>query len=243
MSNDRAEEGRAVMLDLFPQGFEEVEMDGGLELAAYTTAGGEERLWQVFGPGRVTEVDPDWAERWKQFHRPIRIGALWIGPPWEEPDSKAIPVVIDPGRAFGTGSHPTTQICLEHLLELKPGSLLDLGCGSGVLSIAAARLGFAPVTALDFDEAAVEATHGNAAANGVEIRVMQADVLTDELPEAALAIANIALDLCERAGSRLTSGQLVTSGYLESERPELPGWKHAARRVRGGWAADRFERD
>lgn len=243
MSNDRAEEGRAVMLDLFPQGFEEVEMEGGLELAAYTTAGGEERLWQVFGPGRVTEVEPDWAERWKQFHRPIRIGDLWIGPPWEEPDTKAIPVVIDPGRAFGTGSHPTTQICLEHLLELEPGSLLDLGCGSGVLSIAAARLGFAPVTALDFDEAAVEATQGNAAANGVEIRVMQADVLTEELPEAGLAVANIALDLCERVGSRLTSRQLVTSGYLESERPELPKWKHAARRVRGGWAADRFERD
>jgi ribosomal protein L11 methyltransferase len=243
MSNDRAEEGRAVMLDLFPQGFEEVEMDGGLELAAYTTAGGEERLWQVFGPGRVTEVEPDWAERWKQFHRPIRIGALWIGPPWEEPDTKAIPVVIDPGRAFGTGSHPTTQICLEHLLELEPGSLLDLGCGSGVLSIAAARLGFTPVTALDFDEAAVEATQGNAAANGVEIGVMQADVLTDELPEAALAVANIALELCERTGSRLNSRHLVTSGYLESERPELPGWEHAARRVRGGWAADRFERN
>jgi ribosomal protein L11 methyltransferase len=241
MSNDRAEEGRAVMLDLFPQGFEEVEMDGGLELAAYTTAGGEERLWQVFGPGRVTEVEPDWAERWKQFHRPIRIGDLWIGPPWEEPDPKAIPVVIDPGRAFGTGSHPTTQICLEHLLELEPGSLLDLGCGSGVLSIAAARLGFAPVTALDFDEAAVEATQGNAAANGVEISVTQADVLTDELPEVGLAVANIALDLCERAGSRLTSRHLVTSGYLESERPELPRWRHIARRVRGGWAADRFE--
>jgi ribosomal protein L11 methyltransferase len=243
MANERAEEGRAVMLDLFPQGFEEVEMDGGLELAAYTTAGGEERLWQVFGPGRVTEVEPDWAERWKQFHRPIRIGALWIGPPWEEPDTEAIPVVIDPGRAFGTGSHPTTQICLEHLLELESGGLLDLGCGSGVLSIAAARLGFAPVTALDFDEAAVEATQGNAAANGVEIAVMQADVLTDELPEAGLAVANIALDLCERVGSRLTSRHLVTSGYLESERPELPGWNHAGRRVRGGWAADRFERD
>jgi ribosomal protein L11 methyltransferase len=242
MANDRAEEGRAVMLDLFPQGFEEVEMDGGLELAAYTTAGGEERLWQVFGPGRVTEVEPDWAERWKQFHRPIRIGALWIGPPWEEPDTRAIPVVIDPGRAFGTGSHATTQICLEHLLELEPGSLLDLGCGSGVLSIAAARLGFEPVTALDFDEAAVEATQGNAAANGVEVTVAQADVLTDELPEAGLAVANIALDLCERVGSRLTSRHLVTSGYLESERPELPGWKHAGRRVRGGWAADCFER-
>jgi ribosomal protein L11 methyltransferase len=243
MANGRAEEGRAVMLDLFPQGFEEVETDGGLELAAYTTAGGEERLWQVFGPGRVTEVEPDWAERWKQFHRPIRIGALWIGPPWEEPDADAIPVVIDPGRAFGTGSHPTTQICLEHLLELEPGSLLDLGCGSGVLSIAAARLGFAPVVALDFDEAAVEAMQGNAAANGVDITVAQADVLTDDLPETTLAVANIALDLCERAGSRVTSRQLVTSGYLESERPALPAWRHAGRRVRGGWAADRFERD
>ncbi len=232
-----------MMLDLFPEGFEEVEMDGGLELAAYTSAGGEERLWQVFGPGGVTEVEPDWAERWKQFHRPIRIGELWVGPPWEEPEADAIPVVIDPGRAFGTGSHPTTQLCLEHLLEVEPASLLDLGCGSGVLSIAAARLDFAPVTALDFDEAAVEATLENAADNGVEIAVVQADVLTDELPEAALAVANIALDLCDRVGARVTSRQLVTSGYLESERPELPGWRHAGRRVLGGWAADRFQRD
>ena len=99
------------------------------------------------------------------------------------------------------------------------------------------------MTALDFDEAAVEATRENAAANGVEITVGQADVLTDELPETALAVANIALDLCERAGSRVTSGQLVTSGYLESERPDLPDWRHARRRVLGGWAADRFERD
>ncbi|MGI8605880.1 MAG: 50S ribosomal protein L11 methyltransferase [Gaiellaceae bacterium] len=242
MSNDRAEEGRAVMLDLFPEGFEEVEKDGGLELAAYTTAGGEERLWQVFGPGRVTEVEPDWAERWKQFHRPARVGRLWLGPPWEKPDTAAISVVIDPGRAFGTGSHPTTQVCLEHLLELEPGSVLDLGCGSGVLAIAAARLGFAPVTALDFDEAAVEATQVNTAANGVEISVARADVLSDELPGAAVAVANIALDLRERVGSRWTYRHLVTSGYLESESPELPGWRHSARKVRGGWAADRFER-
>ena len=110
------------MLELFPEGFEEVEADGGIELAAYTGPGGEERVWQVFGPGRVEDVDPDWGERWRAFHRPIRVGPLWIGPPWEEPDPDALPVVVDPGRAFGTGSHPTTRLCAEHLSRSSRGA-------------------------------------------------------------------------------------------------------------------------
>ena len=102
-----------------------------------------------------------------QFHKPVRVGRLWIGPPWEEPDADAIAVVIDPGRAFGTGGHPTTQLCLELLEAEERGSVLDVGCGSGVLSIAAAKLGFAPVLAFDFDPQAVEASERNAADNGV----------------------------------------------------------------------------
>ena len=149
------------MLELFPEGFEErvfEEIDGGgLEIAAYTNAAGEERIWQAFGGAASAEVEEDWEDRWRQFHKPVRVGGLWIGPPWEEPDGDASAVVIDPGRAFGTGGHPTTQLCLE-LLEAEPrGSVLDIGCGSGVLSIAAAKLGFAPVLAFDFDPQAVEA--------------------------------------------------------------------------------------
>ncbi len=157
------------MLELFPQGFEEVDLADGIELVAYTDASGEERLWHVFGGVRGQDVAADWRDRWKAFHHPVRVGPLWIGPPWHDPPADAIPVVIDPGRAFGTGAHPTTQLCVELMLELEPTSVVDFGCGSGVLSIVAAKLGFAPVIALDADENAVAATIANAAANGVEV--------------------------------------------------------------------------
>ena len=94
-----------------------------------------------------TEVEAGWEDRWREFHRPVRVGPLWIGPPWETAPGDALAVVIDPGRAFGTGAHPTTRLCLELLLDLPRTSLLDVGCGSGVLSIAAARLGFGPSSA------------------------------------------------------------------------------------------------
>ena len=167
---ERAEEARAQMLELFPQGFEEVDLADGIELVAYTDASGEERLWHVFGGVSGEDVAADWRDRWRAFHQPVRVGPLWIGPPWHEPPPDATPIVIDPGRAFGTGAHPTTQLCVELLLELEPASVVDFGCGSGVLSIVAAKLGFAPVIALDADENAVAATIANAAANGVERR-------------------------------------------------------------------------
>ena len=239
---ERAEEARALLIELFPEGFEEVALDGGIEFAAYTKAGGEERLWQVFGPGAATDVEAGWGEAWKRFHRPVIIDRLWVGPPWEEPDEGLIPVVVDPGQAFGTGAHPTTQLCLRFLLAHDPVSLLDLGCGSGVLSIAAAKLGYQPVNALDLDDAAVAATRTNAEANRVELTVARRDVLSDPLPLAHLALANIASEpLCEVAG-RIEAAELVASGYLVSEEPELGGWKLEERKELQGWAADRFSR-
>jgi ribosomal protein L11 methyltransferase len=139
----RAEQARALMLELFPDGFEEVERTDSVELAAYTDPGGEERLMQVFTGTSASDVEEGWEERWREFHRPVRIGPLWVGPPWEHPPPVAIAVVVDPGRAFGTGAHPTTRLCLEALLDLQRGSLLDVGCGSGVLAIAAALLALA----------------------------------------------------------------------------------------------------
>jgi ribosomal protein L11 methyltransferase len=228
------------MVQLFPEGFEETEHDGDIELAAYTTPGGEERLWHVFGPGAARDVAPGWEDAWKRFHRPARVGRLWVGPPWEEPDADSLAVVIDPGGAFGTGAHPTTRLCLELLLELEPSSFVDLGCGSGVLAIAAAKLGFEPVHALDAEEAAVSAAQQNAAANGVVVHALQADVLNDALPDAAVAAANVTRKLVEGVSGRIDAKRLIASGYVSSERPDLAGWHDVARKEREGWAADLF---
>jgi len=230
------------MIELFPEGFEEVDASDGLELAAYTNAGGEERVWQVFGPGRAEDIKPGWTEAWKRFHRPITIGPLWIGPPWEEPPPGALTVVVDPGQAFGTGSHPTTQLCLALLLEQEPVSVLDLGCGSGVLSIAAARLGFGPVVAVDLDPAAVRAARENVAANAVDVDVRLLDVTAAPLPVAGLALANIALRQAAEVASRVPARRLIVSGYLVPEMPELDGWARLERRSLEGWAADLFGR-
>jgi ribosomal protein L11 methyltransferase len=236
----RAEQARAVMLELFPEGFEELGDDGGsLELAAYTNAAGEERIWQAFGgAASASDVEDDWEERWRQFHRPQRVGSLWIGPPWEQPDEGAIAVVIDPGRAFGTGGHATTRLCLELLEAEERGSVLDVGCGSGVLSIAASKLGFAPVLGIDFDPQAIEATERNAAENGVEVDVRLGDLRDAELPEADLALANIAAAAVGALGSRLRTARAITSGYLVSDEPVLDGYRLERRIQVDGWAAD-----
>jgi len=228
------------MLELFPEGFEEVDRPEGVELAAYTDAGGEERLWHFFGGARADDVEAGWEDRWRSFHQPVRVGSLWIGPPWETPPADALAVVVDPGRAFGTGSHATTQLCLQFIQELDHGSLLDVGCGSGVLSISAALLGFAPVLAVDIEGPSIEATRENARVNGVQIeaRLVAADA---RLPAASVAVANISLASVEALPSRLQVSRLVTSGYLASEQPRLPGFRHVERRTFGGWASDLFE--
>ena len=187
-------------------------------------------------------VEPGWEERWREFHRPVWVGPVWIGPSWESPPSDALAISIDPGRAFGTGAHPTTQLALELLLTLEPGSLLDVGCGSGVLSIAAAKLGFGPITAIDREEAAVEATQANAGRNGVEVAVRRGNALDVELPATDVVVANIDLASVEGLVQRLETRSLVTAGYFHSRTPAAPGFRHVERRIDGGWAADRWAR-
>jgi ribosomal protein L11 methyltransferase len=172
----------------------------------------------------------------------VAIGRFWVGPPWEEAPEGIQAVVIDPGRAFGTGAHPTTRLTLELLQELEPAGLLDVGCGSGVLSIAAAKLGFSPVVAVDIDEAAVEVTRENARLNGAEVETRELDALTDTLPAAELVVANVALDVVERLLPRLTARRVVISGYLDRDEPRVPGWRRVDRRERDGWAVDLLER-
>jgi ribosomal protein L11 methyltransferase len=231
------------MLELFPAGFEEIDHADGLELVAYTDDAGEERLWAAFGEVVAEDVPAGWEERWREFHRPVRVGSLWIGPPWEKPPADVEAIVVDPGRAFGTGGHATTRLCLRLLLDHERGSLIDAGCGSGVLAIAAARLGFGPVTALDHDPTALDSTRRNAATNGVALEYRLADVLSDPLPAADVVVANISADVGERLVPLLDAPSVITSGYLEQDELTPPGFAHERRVVEGGWAADVFRRE
>lgn len=228
------------MIELFPEGFEEHDRADGLELVAYTDDAGEERLWAAFGQVASEGVALGWEERWREFHRPVIVGGLWVGPPWEEPPRDLKAVVVDPGRAFGTGGHATTRLCLEVLAGIERGSLLDIGSGSGVLAIAAARLGFRPVVAVDHDEAAVEATLRNAGANGLELDCRQADAFEGTLPPAAVSVVNISAEAVERILPRLETRVVVASGYLEGDHPRPAGYRHARRVTQEGWAADVF---
>jgi ribosomal protein L11 methyltransferase len=217
-----AEIALARMLELFPAGVEEERDGGDVVLAGYA----EEPPAPDLEP---QAVEPGWEDAWRAFHRPVRVGPLWIGPPWFPPEEVA--VVIDPGRAFGTGAHGSTRAALELLAGLDPSPALDLGCGSGVLSVAALRLGFGPVAAFDVDPLAVGATAENAARNGVEVAVALADVLADPLPSAPLWLANLELGILERLLERadlpariLASGLTADQTLGGSPRAEADGW-------------------
>ena len=165
-----AEIATAWLLERFPDGLEVVAAGDLAELAVFTDEAGETEVRAAFAMVFSEPLVPGWEDRWREFHRPVRAGGLWIGPPWIPVPSGEPAVVVDPGRAFGTGAHPTTRACIELLSRLERGSLLDAGCGSGVVSVAAARLGFAPVTAVDLDGVAVDVARETARANGVGVR-------------------------------------------------------------------------
>jgi ribosomal protein L11 methyltransferase len=258
VDRDDAELVLAELLDLAPSGVEEVDIsDQLIEYAVYGAPGelpSLPDLKAVAGDALVdvstSEVAADWAERWREFHRPLVLGdRLSVRPPWEPAGATELDVVIDPGQAFGTGAHATTRLCLE-LLLCEPGgtggrSCVDLGCGSGVLAIVAALLGYAPVLALDFDPLAVQATAANAAVNGVTVDVRRFDLLAEQTPDADLVIANVlAGPLLSWAGlqERLPT-RLILSGLLTGET-ERVATAYAARgmtlvetRVSGDWAA------
>jgi ribosomal protein L11 methyltransferase len=243
----------AALLELAPAGVEQVDGADFVEYAVYGAPGelpalpeGDADVGGVRVRVRAAQVAPDWAECWKRFHAPVLVGGrLWIRPPWSEPRRGLLDLVIDPGRAFGTGAHPTTRLCLELLLELEPrGSLVDLGCGSGVLAIAAAKLGFAPVTAVDSERAAVEATRANAAANGVELdRVERLNLRERPPPPAATVTANLTRPLLVRVAELMTErpDALVVSGLLDEEADEVAaafaGLRERRRLGDQGWSA------
>lgn len=233
---EQAEIVLAALIELAPSGVEEVEVDGFTEFALYGAPGelpsfpeGQAEVGGVLVQVSGTEVPDDWSERWKRFHRPVLIaGRLYVRPPWEEPALRpgVIEIVIDPGQAFGTGTHPTTALCLELMLGLEQrGSFADLGCGSGVLAIAAAKLGFAPVRAIDAERQSVEATRANARVNAVVLDAVERGDLRDSaVPKADVVAANLMRPLLLRL-AELWEGQppstLVLSGLLDHEADEV----------------------
>jgi ribosomal protein L11 methyltransferase len=252
----------AELLELAPNGVEEVDgADGTVEYAVYGAPGELPALPEVeaaVGGALVSvttsEIADDWSERWRSYHRPLVLGdRLCVRPPWEPAGDASLDVVIDPGQAFGTGAHATTRLCLDMLLGLDDapaarGSLVDVGCGSGVLAIVAAKLGFAPVVALDFDPLAVNATRANAAVNGVpEIEVRRFDLRAESVPRADVAVANVlAPPLLEWAASGRGAwpGTLILSGILATEADRVAdafaaasGLRERRRELAAEWAA------
>ncbi len=277
---EQAELVLAELTVLAPNGVEEDRGPGYVEYAIYGGEGELPELGEIdaaVGSGRVevsaTEVPDDWADRWRDFHKPLLVAErLWLRPSWEPPREGAIDLVVDPGRAFGTGAHPTTRLCLGYLLELEAageaeGPLTDLGCGSGVLAIAAAKLGWGPVGGYDHEIAAIEAAAANAAANHVQITLQRIN-LREQLPSLApTCVANMTAPILRAVAALMAEGArgsegvsssnsgearrdplrspstLVCSGLLPGELDAVAetfgavGLHEADRRIDGDWAA------
>jgi ribosomal protein L11 methyltransferase len=253
----------AQLADLAPNGLEE---ERGPDYVEYALYGGEgevpdlgsvraavgEHLIEV----EAREVPDDWADRWQDFHKPLLVdGRIWLRPSWEPARPGVIDIVVDPGRAFGTGAHPTTKMCLELLLALvdsgdASGPLSDLGTGSGVLAIAAAKLGWAPVAGWDSEPAALEAAAANAAANSVELELARVNLRESVPVLAPTVVANLTAPLlralAERIADRTPPRHLVCSGLLRAEADEAREWfadaglEEAERRTTGDWASISF---
>ena len=267
----RPEHAEAVLpdlLELAPNGVEEERGPGFVECAIYGGPGEVPELGELKAAAgealvevSATAVPDDWADRWADFHKPIEVAnRIRVRPSWEPPEGELIDVVVDPGQAFGTGAHPTTRLCLELLVELAGGGaaagsdaaplgpLADWGTGSGVLAIAAAKLGWEPVIACDRETAALEAAAANAGVNGVELELAGVDVREQAPPVAPTVVANLTAPLLEECARQLRGGSerprdLVCSGMLLREADTVAagliagGLSVRQRRVEGDWAA------
>ncbi|MGY4107768.1 50S ribosomal protein L11 methyltransferase [Aeromonas encheleia] len=190
---------------------------------------------QIFGEDvgyKVEQLeDKDWVREWMDHFHPMQFGErLWICPSWRDvPNPDAVNVMLDPGLAFGTGTHPTTALCLQWLdgLDLVGKTVVDFGCGSGILGIAALKLGAARVIGIDIDPQAIQASHDNAERNGVAGQIelyLPADQPQDV--EADVVVANILAGPLRElapliAGHGKAGSLMALSGVLESQAPEL----------------------
>ncbi|MEA9417074.1 50S ribosomal protein L11 methyltransferase [Aeromonas caviae] len=190
---------------------------------------------QIFGEDvgyKVEQLeDKDWVREWMDHFHPMQFGErLWICPSWRDvPNPDAVNVMLDPGLAFGTGTHPTTALCLQWLdgLDLAGKTVVDFGCGSGILGIAALKLGAARVIGIDIDPQAIQASRDNAERNGVADQIelyLPADQPQDV--EADVVVANILAGPLRElapliAGHGKAGSLMALSGVLESQAPEL----------------------
>lgn len=230
---ERLEEAYAALLEAFPEGFAEIAVAGGLEVSGYLPEGEEPPA--ALGL-RCEPVADGWRDAWRAFHRPVEIAGTWLRPPWL--DEPAAALLLEPGYAFGTGSHATTRGVGMLLRDEPPGALLDLGCGSGVLSILAATWGHGPITAWDLDPHAVDATRANLERNGLADRVdaRRADVLAEPLPVADLALANIERRVNEALLRRDgLPRRVIASGVRAEDAFDLGGWTIERELVDDGW--------
>jgi ribosomal protein L11 methyltransferase len=250
VAREHADAVTAELLALAPAGLEERDVDRDtIELAIYGAAGELPDLGAVRAAAggalvdvTTSELPDDWVERWREWHRPFEVGPLRVRPPWAEPG--ALDVVIDPGQAFGTGAHASTRLALELLVELPAGGpLADWGCGSGILSVAAARLGFDPVLACDVERTSVEATRAAAEANGVAVDVSRCDLHAAPGPWAPTVLANLVRPLLLDIAANLhhPPERLIASGLETGEVDEVvaafAGLSLASRRDGDGWSA------
>jgi ribosomal protein L11 methyltransferase len=215
-------------------------------------------LYPMPSPEYTPIDEDDWAEAWKAHYHPVRIGrSILIRPAWIEVEPRAGDIILslDPGMAFGTGTHPTTQLCLEALEDLvKPKlTVLDLGCGSGILAIAAAKLGALSVLALDNDPLAVRITQENAAQNEVAATITAEVGSLENLVTSArrfdLVVVNILahtiIQMCREGLGQIIrpGGQGVFSGIIEEQAPSVEealqrvGLEVYRRRQQADWVA------
>ncbi len=257
VARDQAEQVLAELAELAPAGLEERDVDEDtVEYAIYGAPGELPPLPDLRAAAggalvdvSTTELADDWDVRWRTWHPAVVVEAggrtLRVRPPWEDAQPGTIDVAIEPAQAFGTGAHETTRLSLTLLMGLaRKGSdpvlaLADWGCGSGVLAIAAAKLGFAPVLACDVEEASVVATREGARNNGVEVEVSRCDLRREPGPWAPTVTANLVRPLrLAGAGRRPRAPErLVVSGLLRAEADEVA----AAFAARGMEETDRRE--
>ena len=240
---ERVEEAIVYLLEAFPGGLEEVARGLTIGFAGYLGVDEPPPVLPDWLSATPEAVPGGWRDAWRQFHKPVLIGDVWVRPPWIAEPANA--VILEPGHAFGTGAHGTTRGAGDLLMAEPPGALLDLGCGSGLLSILAAHKGHGPILAMDIDQHAIDSTRENAEVNGYagRIEVQLGDVIVAPLPKADLAVANIERKLIEMLLQREGLPDIViASGLRIEDEVAHDGWEATDERVLDGWRSVRLVR-